>query len=173
MAPGKIGLCHHSLRLCLGGCPLAGGDAPYILTWTRSSSPLLLSTPQPSKRASFTVRLLPSGPDPVPASKGFVLPSGRHPPTAHLGGQGFTVRQGLDWYGPRQPRKGFGCAIDFAFGGAYSPPSPRLSPGRPEGRKVADAGISLKVGLNEVRIGASKRGIGCGRTGTQPMQVRR
>jgi len=53
------------------------------------------STPLPPKRRSLTVRLLPSGPDPVPAVGPFGLPSGRHPGSAGLEGRGFTVLRRL------------------------------------------------------------------------------
>ncbi len=79
----------------LSAVPLAGGDPPCLRAGTRLSDPLPLSTPRPSKRGAFAVRLLPSGPDPVPASKAFGVPSGTIPATDHLRGQGFTVEQGL------------------------------------------------------------------------------
>lgn len=97
----------------------------------RKIGPSLSSTPSPSKRRAFAVRLLPSGPDPVPASKAGSPPSGRS--TRHRRPRRTRLHrkdEGLR----RTPARRDGISARpcrLACGRAPTPqPSPLLSPGR-------------------------------------------
>lgn len=66
------------------------------------------------------VRLLPSGPDPVPTVGAFGLPSGRHPAAAGLEGRGFTGFSEA-CVGPRRDAQVFGPALSTCRSAGANP----------------------------------------------------
>jgi hypothetical protein len=87
-----------------------------------ASNPSQPSTPRPPKRRTFTVRLLPSGPDPVPASKAGRPPSGGVPATAGLRGRGFNGTCGGLHQTPVDTDRGSAAPLWACAKGSAHPP---------------------------------------------------